>query len=291
VPSPFHEAWIEIFRAEPELATALAAAQGVDLPDHADARPAPGEYCDIRPSGVHSDTPIILYDDEERPVFAIVMEIQLGRDDEKRRSWPLYAAALHHRLNCSVVTLVACPAPLVKWCGRTLHLGPDFRMIPRVIGLNWVPVITDLDEAGRYPAAAALSAMGHGDGPHRSAVLKAFFHSLTVTDPDQAPHILDIVHTALSSAAQHDLEALVTAAYDRPQSTWGMKFFDKGLAEGEALGRAEGEARALLIVLRTRGIEVPDGSRTQIVDCTDLAQLETWTARAATATRIEDVLD
>jgi hypothetical protein len=299
VPSPLHEAWVEIFRTDPDLAARRAAALGVRLPAYAAARPAPGEYCDIRPSGVRADAPIVLYDEAEKPLFSIVMEIQLGRDDEKRRSWPLYSAALHHRLRCPVMTIVACPAPLVGWCARTLHVGPHHKMTPHVNGLDWVPMIIDSAEAADNPTAAALSAMGHGDGPHRSSVLTAFVDGLKAVEADQAPFIIDIVQSALCAAARLELEKLVSATfdYDRPLSTWGMTFFDKGHAEGHAEGevkgfiegQAKGEAKALLLVLATRGIEVSDMTRLRVLGCTDVPQLETWTRRAVTATTADDV--
>jgi len=56
-------------------------------------------------------------------------------------------------------------------------------------------------------------------------------------------------------------------------------------------GRAEGEAAAVLTVLRCRDIEVPEARERQIRACTDLAQLELWLRRALEATRIDDLFD
>jgi hypothetical protein len=62
----------------------------------------------------------------------------------------------------------------------------------------------------------------------------------------------------------------------------------------DARARAEGEARgwrrAVLIVLDSRGVHVPDAIREQITDCTDLAQLDSWLRRAATATTADEVV-
>ena len=65
--------------------------------------------------------------------------------------------------------------------------------------------------------------------------------------------------------------------------------------EARALGRDEGlvqgEAHALLTVLRGRGISVPDSAREQILAEKDPARLERWIAKASIATSLTDVLD
>jgi len=66
-------------------------------------------------------------------------------------------------------------------------------------------------------------------------------------------------------------------------------FVDRIEARGEARGRAAGEAMALLRMLAARGFEVPAGVRDRVLACTDLAQLEAWVDKAATAASIDDV--
>ena len=66
-------------------------------------------------------------------------------------------------------------------------------------------------------------------------------------------------------------------------------------AEGEAVGFAKGEAagqaRTILTILAARGIAVDDKTRARIMGCADMALLDTWAARAVTATTAADVLD
>ncbi|MEU7749882.1 hypothetical protein AB0B61_55980, partial [Nonomuraea sp. NPDC049158] len=68
-----------------------------------------------------------------------------------------------------------------------------------------------------------------------------------------------------------------------------------GIAEGKAEGRTEGKAeeagRSVLLVLAARGFDVPDDVSARIATCTDLAQLETWLARAATAQTLQGLFD
>jgi hypothetical protein len=62
-----------------------------------------------------------------------------------------------------------------------------------------------------------------------------------------------------------------------------------------ALGRAEAEARGwargLLIVLRVRGILVPDAVRERILTEKDPARIERWVERAVVAASVAEVLD
>ena len=57
----------------------------------------------------------------------------------------------------------------------------------------------------------------------------------------------------------------------------------EGRAEGLTQGEAVGEARAILTLLDARGIAVSEAVRARILACTDLATLDRWVRRAATA--------
>ncbi|WP_348980459.1 hypothetical protein [Polyangium sp. 15x6] len=71
------------------------------------------------------------------------------------------------------------------------------------------------------------------------------------------------------------------------QSEFARKYF----AQGQAEGRAEEAARALLTVLRVRGISVPDAVRDTILAQRDPAHLERWLEKAAVARSLAEVLD
>jgi hypothetical protein len=62
-----------------------------------------------------------------------------------------------------------------------------------------------------------------------------------------------------------------------------------GKAEGHAEGEVRGRAHALFAVLTARRIEIPDDLRQRVAACTDLALLDQWLARAATAQSSVDV--
>jgi hypothetical protein len=65
----------------------------------------------------------------------------------------------------------------------------------------------------------------------------------------------------------------------------------KYVALGRDQGRTEGEAHALLTVLRARGIAVPDAARERILAQKDPERLERWLQKAATAPSLDEVLD
>ena len=56
-----------------------------------------------------------------------------------------------------------------------------------------------------------------------------------------------------------------------------------------AQGKADGRAADVLMVLDARGIEVPDDVHARITGCADVAQLDDWLRRAATAEAAHDV--
>jgi post-segregation antitoxin (ccd killing protein) len=58
-----------------------------------------------------------------------------------------------------------------------------------------------------------------------------------------------------------------------------------------AQGRTEEAARALLTVLRARGIAVPDAVRERILAQKDPERLERWLEKAAVASSVNAVLD
>lgn len=180
--------------------------------------------------------------DAQRPVFAVVVEVQLGRDPTKRWSWPVYVATLRARLRCPTALLVLSPsAAVAEWCAAPIPLGhPGLALRPLTIGPDRVPVVSDPATASASPELAVLSAMAHGGHPEQERVLNALLTELRTVDGDRANLHADVV-------------------------------------------------LALLTVLATRGIEVPEQARERITACTDLDQLQRWIERAVTISHIDEL--
>lgn len=64
----------------------------------------------------------------------------------------------------------------------------------------------------------------------------------------------------------------------------------QGLAQGLAHGLIQGLAESLLLILRVRGIALPDEMRAKIDTCKDPHLLKQWIRRAVTATTAEEVV-
>jgi hypothetical protein len=94
-----HEGLLLLFRNRPELAAELLRdALGVGLPAWSEARVESAELTEVAPTEYRADLVVLLV--EGRPVFAIVVEVQLTRDEDKRWTWPVYLASLRARVGC-----------------------------------------------------------------------------------------------------------------------------------------------------------------------------------------------
>ena len=287
MPSSLHEALIEMFRNRPSLAAELlGGAFGVDLPAYHVARVESGDLPDLTPTEYRADA-VVLLTNAETPVLAVVVEVQLGRDKDKRWSWPVYLATLRARLRCPTVLLILCTdTATATWCAAPIELGhPGWALSPLVLGPDRVPVVTDADEAARDPELAVLSAIAHGGRPDRTDVLDALVSALAAVDQERATLYSNVVLAALPAAAHHYLEALVTAG------TFPREYQSPLVRRFVGQGRVEGKAAALLTVLDARGIDLPPFAHARITSCTDLYQLDSWLRRAATANSIDELFD
>ena len=261
---------------------------GITVPEFHKAQLSAGELTDIAPTEYRADA-VITLDVADDPVFAVVVEVQLRVDARKRQTWPAYVATLHARLGCPAMLLVVCPDPMVAaWCAQPIVItDPGLTLTPVVLGPQQVPVVTDVEVARRHPQLTVLSALAHGGRADPSPVFGALLAALDVIDHEHADLYTELVFTALPAAARVWLEEFMTTAAYRHESELARRLMSRGKAEG----KAEGEARALLAILDARHIQVPDDIRADITACTDTAQLEAWIRRAATADKIQDIVD
>lgn len=290
MPSSTHEALVELFAQRPSLAAELLAdALGVDLPPYRDALLASADFADLTPAQYRADAVIVLAD--TAPVQAVVVEVQLRPDEDKRWTWPAYLVNLRARLRCPTALLVLCPARAVAaWSAEPIVVGhPGWTLTPLVLGPDRVPVVTSPDQARAAPQLAVLSALAHGAGRRREEVLAALLDGLAAVDADHAVLYLDIVLAALPQAAKRHLEALVSIAGYEYQSDYARKYFGQGKAEGKAEGRMEAKAMAVLTVLCSRGLDVSDEARRRVAECRDADQLDLWLRRAVHAATVDEL--
>jgi hypothetical protein len=298
-----HEILVDLFKNRPSLAAEiLAEVLGVPIPPYAQARLVSTELNEIQPAEYRADAVIVLLDGDT-PVRVIIVEVQLAPDPGKRFSWPAYVSVARATHRCPADLLVVAPDPGVAgWCAEPIELGvPGFVLRAPVLRPAAVPVVTDPEEAARSPELGVLSVMAHGGTEQGVSIASALLPAFRDLDLDRAVLYYDLVYNSLNETARRSLEAMMKG-YEY-QSDFARKYVAQGRAEGIVEGRAEGRvegrtegrteeaARALLTVLRARGITVPEAFRERILAEKDPERLERWLEKAAVAASVGAVLD
>src|SRR5436305_1083171 len=290
MPSMDHETLVDLFKNRPSLAAELLGeALGVSLPSYTEARLASTDLTEIQPAEYRADL-VVVHLDRDIPVRGIIVEVQLAADPRKRLSWPAYVTVSRAIHGCPADLLVVAPELAVAgWCAEPIEIGvPGFVLRPPVLRRTAVPVVTDLEEAARRPELGVLSAMAHGETEQGTTIAATVLPAIRGLDDDRARLYYDLVYNSLNEAARRALEAMMKG-YEY-QSDFAKKYVAEGRTEGRAEGRAEEAARALLTVLRVRGIAVPDAVRERIVAQKDPERLERWLERAAVAASVTAVI-
>jgi hypothetical protein len=217
----------------------------------------------------------------------IVVEVQLPVDPRKRFSWPAYVAVSRAIHGCPAGLLVVAPDPAVaNWCAEPIEIGvPGFVLHPPVLRRTAVPVVTDLEEAARRPELGVLSALAYGDTEQGATIAATVLPAIHGLAEDRAKLYFDLVYNSLNDAARRTLEAMMKG-YEY-QSDFAKKYVAQGLTQG----RTEEAARAVLTVLRARGLAVKDADRERILAQKDPERLERWLEKAAVAASVTAVLD
>jgi hypothetical protein len=188
-------------------------------------------------------------------------------------------------LDISCVLFVYCPDPADARSYRRMiesDRASSVALRPVFVTPEDVPLITDVEQARANPAAV-FSALCHSRDPLIDRVFPALGEALQAVGLSRATAYHDIVLAGPPMPARERWESFMTVTADQYHS----ELFRTLAAENQALG----EADAVLTVLETNGVHVPQTARDTILACTDLDQIKTWLRRAVKATSIEDVLD
>src|SRR5947209_116094 len=299
MPSMAHEILVDLFKNRPSLAAEiLVEVLGVSLPAYTEARIASADLTEIQHAEYRADVVVLLLD-RDIPVRVVIVEVQLAADPKKRFSWPAYVTVSRAVHGCPAALLVVAPDPAVAgWCAEPIETGvPGFVLRPPVLRRTAVPVVTEPEEAARRPELGVLSAIAHGETEQGETIAAALLPAIRGLDDDRVVLYYDLVYNSLNEAARRALETMMKG-YEY-QSPFAKKYVAQGRAEGrtegltEGLtkGRAEEAARAVLTVLRARGLAVPDAGRERILAQKDPERLERWLEKAAVAASVAAVLD
>lgn len=147
----------------------------------------------------------------------------------------------------------------------------------------WVVVISELPET---PETRLLRLLG-SPKTRRRALQE--ISDLPTDDPQRQPllEILVEVRYLLRYEQEQDAEEQEFMTQLRQQ----FEQFKADLRnEATLLGVRQGRAEGVLTLLAARGVQVNEATRKQILECKDLATLDRWLIRAASATSATEVI-
>jgi hypothetical protein len=283
MPSLLHEGLLDLFRNRPTLAAELLRdALHAPLPTFEGVRVGEGNLTDLLPVEFRADLVLLLEGERDRPLRgSVIVEVQLGTDPDKRRTWPVYVTVQRARLRCKVTLLVVTDDPAVaSWAATPIETGhPGFVLTPLVLGPGTIPMVIDESLAARAPELAVLSVLIHGHRPEAVDLGKAALAGTRGLDAERAALYIDLVLAFVDEAARGVLEALMASGTYQYQSDFAKRY----VAQGVERGRAEGLRDAIAHVLTARALPLSELGRARMSSCTDVATLTAWLDRAMTA--------
>jgi len=307
MPTLEHNGLIEMFRENPSLAPHfLGLLFHLEVPPYASVRIADTALDQLIPVEFRADLVLELRDDQDRVVFAIVLEVQRDQEARKRYVWPVYLAVARAERECPAVVLVIAVDPgVAAWAAEKIDLGLGMSALrPLVLGPSTVPAITDPAIAEREVELAILSALAHGNGPDGLAVVETALAALARLDREHAAVYFQIIWNVLREPMRRALEALVMERQTAGKIEFPpfvQRIFEQGVQEGELRGLREGELRglregkldglreALNRLLARAGILINDQERARIQACTEPATFERWIDNVLGAKSASDV--
>jgi hypothetical protein len=222
--------------------------------------------------------------------LSVIVEVQLGRDDDKPYVWPAYISNLRARHRCPVCLLVITIEDAVaRWAGRSIDVGPGTRCQPWVVGPSNTPAITALQDAQENVELAVLSAIEHGQSPDiqlaRRIVSAAILASAAI-DVERSRLYLDRIQISLSKNIPEAFETAMNSLGYEYQGDFSRRYYGQGKAEGKAEGRME----LILKLLTLRFGPLTEATQARVRGAQD-AQLDAVAERLLTAMTLEEALN
>lgn len=288
MPSQQHEILVELFRNRPQLACEL-------LERVARVRIAEG-VAELASSDLSQSLAVEYRADAVTVVrahgrieAATIVEVQLHNDRDKRRTWPLYVAALRARLHCPVALLVVAPDPAVaRWARTPIPLGhPGFELRPIVVSFADLPRTTDRDLARAAPELGILSVMAHRD----LEVARVVASEVLALSEDKRQVYLDLIYSALPAAAETTLKEWLMHKHGYQYQSNVVREY---IAQGREEGREQGMRAAILEFARGRLGTLPAAYEAAVLAIEAEAELTSLVAelgRARDDTQLRELFD
>jgi hypothetical protein len=277
MPSSVHDALNALFRNRPTLAVELLSEVfDIDLP--------PDSLVEVIPDdggvALPGEDPFFV----EEPAHGVIVELQHSVSEEDRQGWARRSAALWLRLNRPVLVLVLVPDQRVsEWAAQPVVTSlPGYVLHPLVVGPEQIAPIGDVSEAAGHLELSVLSVLAHGSD---ETVVETFLGALSKVEECHGARYYEYAYRLASTDVRHALEEIMSSAAWPVHSPFAREHFSRG----RAAGLSEGKARAVLTVLRARGVSITDDALTAITSCADQEQLDEWAHRAATALTVGEL--
>ena len=162
-------------------------------------------------------------------MLGIIVEVQLGSDEDKPYTWSAYVANLRARHRCPVCLLVITVDDAVaRWAGKPIELGPGTCCTPWVVGPSNAPAVTELKEARENVELAVLSAIEHRqntDIPLVARISSAAIVASAAIDAERSEMYIDLILMSLLEGAPEALEATMDSFKFEYQSGFARRYF------------------------------------------------------------------
>ncbi|PAZ11835.1 hypothetical protein CLM62_33320 [Streptomyces sp. SA15] len=288
-----HEAMHRIFQEYPGLFAGVSKVLNLPFIPPESVTVLTTDLTEIQPVERRVDT--LLRFDGAQPIL-LAVEAQSAKDPNKPASWAYYLSFLYTKYKIPPLLLVVCQdRATAEWAARPVSIGPRWwatlTLRPLVAGPHNMPLITDPDEARADLALATLSAITHAKDPAVDGILKTLSTALQGVPEAVADPIIEFTAQGLGGNRQaaelwRNLVAVDLSFY---KSYLAEEIRDEGRDEGRAEALVQKGVEDVLLVLETRGIDVPDEIRERITGCDDPDLLRRWLTRAVTAPSAEAI--
>jgi len=285
MPSYIHELLLLLFRNRSGAVADLLRELDVELPEYDDVHAESSDLSNLQPAEYRADQVLFLVHGTQK-VLGVILEVQLGRDEDKPYTWPAYIANLRARHRCPVCLLVITIEDAVaRWAERTLELGPGTRCTPWVVGPSNMPVVTELKDAKENVELAVLSAIEHGQS--EDILLAARIASTAIVasadiDAERSRLYHDLILISLSEHAPKAFEMTMN-------SLFRYEYKSEPLRSLVMKGRAEGRVELVCKLLTTRFGPLNDAVQARIGSA-QKEQIEALAERLLTAQTLEEAL-
>jgi hypothetical protein len=181
MPSYVHELLLLLFRNRSDSAADLLRELDVQLPGYDEVRIETSDLSDLRPAEYQADLVLFLLRGRHK-VLGVIVEVQLGRDEDKPYTWPAYVANLRARHRCPVCLLViTIQEAVARWARKSIELGPGSQCSPWVVGPSNTPAVTELRNAQENVELSVLSAIEHGQSSDIALATRIVSAAVTAT--------------------------------------------------------------------------------------------------------------